>query len=80
MSANAPLKESCKASFSDWYAGKVCDAIKQAEEAGEVDDEALVKAVETLRPDLRLSLLKPLHAKWMINAFTIVAADPSQIQ
>lgn len=80
LSVNAPLKESCKSAFSDWYAGEVCSAIQQAEEDGECDDEALVRAVEMVRPDLRLSVLKPLHAKWMIDAFAAVTTDPSQIK
>ena len=77
---NALLKGIWKLAFSDWHVGEVCSTIARAKENGEVKDEAVAKAVESLRPDLRLSVLKLLHARWMINAFVNVASDPEQIQ
>ena len=41
---------------------------------------AITRAVESLRYDLRQTVLKPLLAKWMIDAFAHVYSDPNIVR
>ena len=61
LSVNGPLKERLKNSFTDWYADRVQKAIED-------NSDNIQAAVDSLQPDLRLSVLKPLHARWMMDA------------
>ena len=60
---NAALKSDLKDAFTTWYAEKVRNAL--AENLN--DYKAAVKSVQ---PDLRLSVMKPIHAGWTITAFS----------
>ena len=55
LSINKPLKDHMKTSFQMWYAQQVCLQLQQKQ---------VHKAV-----DLRLSIVKPLHAHWIMAAF-----------
>ena len=73
LSVNSCLKRELKQRFTSWYADKVCSAMKIHRD----DDTA---AVASISPDLRLSLLKPLHAKWLIQSFETVSCRSDLIQ
>ena len=45
-----------------WYAEKVCAAMKE-------NGNNVKAAVASIQPDLRLSVLKPIHATWVISSF-----------
>ena len=55
ISVNKPAKSFLRSKFQDWYADKVCQQLVNQE------DSAV---------DLRLSVVKPLAAKWMIHFLT----------
>ena len=54
LSVNGELKTALKNEFTNWYADKI---------AKDVQDDASKKV------DLRISILKPLHAKWLCKVF-----------
>jgi len=54
LSVNGELKTALKNEFTNWYADKI---------AKDVQDDASKKV------DLRISVLKPLHAKWLCKVF-----------
>ena len=56
-SPNQIFKDAIRAEFTKWYSGKVCDAVKKG------------LPVEEIEIDLRLSHIKPLHAKWLVTGF-----------
>lgn len=70
LSLNGPLKEKCKHGFAQWYSQEVCDHIKQRQEEGEE-----VSTVVSFQPDLRLSVIKPLHCRWLMDAFAEVSSE-----
>jgi hypothetical protein len=56
--------------------GMLTVLIKEAVQAHGDDADS---AVASLRPDLRLSTLKPLHARWLVDSIKEVQAAPSMI-
>ena len=65
LSINATFKHHMKASFENWYASQVASLVKDG------------KPVDI---DLRLSVVKPLQAKWLLNACQKVENDPEMIK
>lgn len=55
ISINIPAKDFWRNQFQEWYAVQVCQKLK-----GD-------KAVQPV--DLKLSVMKPLSAKWMIKLY-----------
>lgn len=64
-SFNGPLKEKCKDKFAQWYA-QVCDDIRAKDATGEPSKDT----AQSVQPDLRLSVIKPLHCQCLIDAFS----------
>ena len=62
VAVNGPFKLLLKDTFNDWFSDKVCTAIQKYPA-----DEKKVAAEAVL--DLRLCAVKPVHAKWMKDAF-----------
>ena len=58
---NKPAKSFLRSKFQDWYADKVCQQLVNQEES---------------TVDLRLSVVKPLAAKWMIQFFDYIKTKP----
>lgn len=56
LAINGPFKKHMKAQFENYYSNKVADQMKKG-----------VK-VEDIKVDLRLSVVKPLHAKWVTKS------------
>lgn len=59
LSGNQEFKDALKQQFIDWYADKVCETLKPDETTDQPKFDI----------DLRLSVLKPLHAKWILQAW-----------
>ena len=59
---NAAFKADLKDAFTMWYAEKVRCALAER-------PNDFKRAVQLVQPDLRLSVIKPLHAGWAITAF-----------
>ena len=72
VTVNGAYKNHLKEAFTDWYAQRVADAIR-----GHDDD--FEAAVTSLQPDLRLFILKPLHARWTMDTHATVAAKEGLI-
>ena len=69
---NAQVKTELKEQFTKWYAGCVCEAIKA--------NPGDMRAIDAIKPDLRLSTMKPLHASWLVNSFTAMKKNGDLIQ
>ena len=64
LSVNKALKQSMKQQFSQWYSSMIYQNFTD----------------EVPPPiDLRMSIMKPLGAKWLINAFKHIKADSTII-
>lgn len=63
LSGNAQLKEEVKREFSQWYANCVQKQLAKGVDINKVDI------------DLKLSVIKPIHATWLINAFKKIEAN-----
>ncbi|CAH1248589.1 POGZ [Branchiostoma lanceolatum] len=59
---NDALKKDLTQSFTDFYAQKVAKALEEG------------LPIEDVKVDLRLSVMKPLHASWLLGAIDRVAA------
>ena len=57
------FKLELKACFTKWYAGLVKEQLEHGVELG------------AIKPDLRISILKPLHARWLMEAIAKVRSD-----
>ncbi len=57
VSGNKSFKDGLKMNFTFWYSNTVADQMKQGKTAKEVNI------------DLKLSYLKPKHARWVLSAF-----------
>ena len=60
MSFNGKFEVSMKESFTQWYANEFSKKIE---------------ADQDRRIDMRLSIVKPLHAKWMISVLNSLKDD-----
>ena len=67
VSVNGPFKQSMKSLFEDWYADEVA---KQLEE-NEVND---------VNVDMRLSVVKPIHAKWLVQSLQKLSGEKELIK
>ena len=66
ISVNKPAKNFLRQQFQEWYAKKICQQLHH--------DEGIVPV------DLRLSIVKPLGAQWMIKLFDYFKARPDIIR
>ena len=57
------FKQELKACFIRWYADLVKKQLGYGVE------------LENIKPDLRISVLKPLHARWLIEAVSNLSSD-----
>ena len=62
ISVNKAAKEFLRRQFHDWYAKQICKQLK--------DDTQVVLV------DLKLSTVKPLGARWMMNLYDYLEAEP----
>lgn len=65
ISVNKAAKDYLRKEFQSWYADKICSQLKGGSQRNSVD--------------LRLSVVKPLSAKWMMNMFNYIKARPEII-
>ena len=63
LSVNKAAKEFLRTQFSNWYADQICNQLRQG-----------VKPVKSV--DLRLSIIKPLGARWMIALYDYFKSKP----
>ena len=65
LSINKTAKDFLQGQFREWYALQVCSQIK-----GET---------ETKPVDLRLSIIKPLCAKWIVSIYEHIKSNPALV-
>ena len=63
LTVNQVFKQELKECFIKRYAGLVKDQLGDGVE------------LENIKPDLRISVLKPLHAHWLIEAISNISSD-----
>ncbi|KAJ8315224.1 hypothetical protein KUTeg_007374 [Tegillarca granosa] len=68
LGINAPFKASMRAQFEDYYAEEV---------KKQLQNEVALKDVKV---DLRLSVIKPLHAKWIVKSVDDLIKNPDQVK
>ena len=66
VSVNKPAKDYLRQQFQEWYAEKICKQLDQQE--------------GMLPVDLRLSIVKPLGAQWMIELYDYFKSKPDIIK
>ena len=64
---NKPVKSFLRKQFQEWYAQKICDQLR--EPPTQVDPV-----------DLRLSIVKPLGARWMVKVYDYMKSNPEIIR
>ena len=64
LSINKAVKDHLRANFQTWYAEQVTSQLQQGKKAEEV------------KVDMRLSILKEMHAKWIVSAFDYLRSHP----
>lgn len=62
VSVNKPAKTFLRQQFHKWYAEQIC--------------EQLQEKTEVVPVDLRLSVVKPLGAQWMIKLYDYIKSKP----
>ena len=62
---NKAAKDYLRGQFREWYALQVCSQIK-----GETDTKPV---------DLRLSIIKPLSAKWIVSMYEYIKSNPALV-
>ena len=67
LSINKPIKDCLKHSFQAWYASQIEKQIQQ-------NPDSPVTPV-----DFRLSIIKPLHAQWLIDTYDYIKSRPEII-
>ena len=67
LSVNEEFKAAMKSSFSRWYADEVRQALDQG------------VSLDNLKVDLRASLIKPLHANWLMLAMSTLHDKPDVV-
>ena len=67
ISVNKPAKSFLRAQFQEWYGEQIYQELR--------NDHSSTKAV-----DLRLSIVKPLGAKWMVKMYDYFKSKPHIIQ
>ena len=71
VSVNKAAKDFLRRKFQNWYADQVCLQIQRRQHQED-------KALEPV--DLRMNIVKPLGAKWIISLFEYLSAKPEIIQ
>lgn len=66
LSVNKASKDFLRSKFQNWYAQEICSQLQ---------GEAECKAI-----DLRLSVVKPLGARWMVSLYDHLKAKPDIIR
>ena len=64
ISVNKPAKEFLRGKFQEWYASQIADQIDKQ---------------DTHQVDLRLSIMKPLGARWLVALYDHICANPTFI-
>ena len=72
VSLNGPYKEALSSEFTDWYAGLVSAAVQK-------DPDNFELAAASVNPELKLSIMKPLHAGWVMNCHAKLSAKADLI-
>ena len=67
LSVNAAFKLNMKNCFEDWYSGEVALQLKQ-------------NPTEDVNINMALSVVKPLHAKWLVSIFQKMARDKDMVK
>ena len=62
LSVNKAAKDFLRSKFQNWYAQEICSQLQ-----GEAERKAV---------DLRLSVVKPLGARWMVSLYDYLKANP----
>ena len=60
ISVNQVYKVELKRQFTHWYAGEIEKGLREGKE------------VEDVKVDFRLSAIKPIHAKWLMDVHAIM--------
>jgi len=63
VSVNKPAKEFLREKFQDWYASQIIDQFDK----------------DMQQVDMRLSIMKPLGARWLIDLYNQICANPTFI-
>jgi len=63
VSVNKPAKEFLREKFQDWYASQIIDQFDK----------------DMQQVDMRLSIMKPLGARWLIDLYNHICANPTFI-
>ena len=66
LSVNRSAKKFLRNEFQEWYAQQVCTQLQS-----KVDKQPV---------NLRLSVVKPLGAKWMVNFYNYIQTKPGLVQ
>ena len=66
ISVNKAVKDKLRGLFQSWYAGEIYSRHKEQKQQESVD--------------LRMSVVKPLSATWMISTFNYIASKPEVIK
>lgn len=69
VEVNLQLKGFLRDCFTKWYADCVTEALK-------AEPHDLQQAVKSVKPDLRLSVMKPKHAGWIMDAISCLQQKP----
>ena len=67
LSVNKPAKEFLRRKFQEWFASQI---------ASQLDD---TQQVNTQQVDMRLSIMKPLGARWLVELYNYLCSNPSFI-
>ena len=67
VSVNKPAKAYLRSQFQEWYAKQVCEQLED-----EPENKKMI--------DLRLSIMKPLGARWLMNMYDYLKSKPEIIQ
>ena len=68
VSVNKVTKEFLRRQFQEWYSEQICLQLQR-------DKESAVQLI-----DLRMSVVKPLGAKWMIGLYEYMKSNPDIIK
>ncbi|MCG8621550.1 MAG: hypothetical protein MJE68_06060 [Proteobacteria bacterium] len=65
---NKPAKEFLRRKFQEWFANQI---------AAQLEDD--IQQVNTQQVDMRLSIMKPLGARWLVEMYDYLSSNPSFI-
>jgi hypothetical protein len=67
VSIDDPFKKLMKAEFTNWYSGMIKDGLDDGQE------------LESVKVDLRLSIVKPIQARWLISLLSELSKNRDAI-